>query len=877
MVKIELKKFVFFILVILFISLVAATFSLGKPNFSIDKSYGPGEDLKGWLNISFTNQKMNSSIQSSFGGSIKLIDLIKDRMNTNYVYTCNPATCNSAYMSSNEATEKNFNLNGNGSVLFGFLITGKSISEISDFGLNLQSNNPETEQIPLLIDILNDGQIDWTAYNSSNNFGEENSGCYKGIVGDIKTATIATDQAHQYCEKIELSMTPKTEIGAYISGSGSAEFTMSIKRIDEGNYKNCITTATGSGLQRISCFPDYKAEGGDYFVCIRKNNGAAYQINFETRNVCGFTGNYNYAYDNDFNLFARQGKFAPSINITLNDAELVKAKSHTENIERDINSYLTNVYRNNCTTGCIIPLKIYYNVGQNIKVSNPHMSYYSSGVFITDSANRLYDIQEVPPQINSKAQKLYLNNANFSVPDTYGNYTFSLSLEGNNILSDSISVAKVPTINSVTPTTTAVKYPTKFQVKVNSAESIVKYSWDFGDGKKQDTTINEISYTYDTVGRYTLAITVTDSKGKISSKSFDINVAPASEIAPGLLEETEANVAVIKGQIETLTYFEQESVNKLLDLENVDKKISDLKTSISIASTESDYEIILGKLLEIKVPSMIAETVSTSGIFFYPQEADINLDALASVTGDTYDSSKESTYKQSILAWNSENTNVELVYSEVSATYDNFEEPLLRVFDVRITNGGDQQAYLVMKDMENILFDKDYSDKKTDGYRYIELNGVEENLMFSTTENVDFTNLPMFVSPSISELVLTEWTPFEEGGGLKKWILFTIIIVLVLVITLVVWLVLQWWYKMKYETHLFKDRNNLYNLVNYIGNEKKKGTKENDIAAKLRKAGWNSEQLNYAIKKYNNKNTGMLEIIPLDKILNLFKKTSPKK
>lgn len=878
MVKIESKKFVFFILVILFIGLASATFLLGKPSYIIENSYGPGEDIRGWMNISFTNQQMNSSIKSSFGGSIKLIDLVKDKMNSNFVYTCNPITCTSAYTSSNGATEKNFNLNGNGSVLFGFLINGKSISDISDFGLNLESNNPEAKEIPLLIDILNDGQIDWQSYNASNNFGEENSGCYKGIVGKTDTATIASDQAHQYCERVELSVSPKVEIGAYVTGSGAAEFTMSIKRIDEGSYKTCITTATGSGLQRIACSPaSYKIEkDGDYFVCLRKNNGANYQINFETNSVCGFTGSYEYRYDNDFNIFARQGRFAQSTNITLNNAELLRANSHTENIERDMNSYLTNVYRNNCSNGCIIPIKIYYNLGQNIRISNAHMSFYSSGVFLTDEANNLYDIQEVPPRINANAQKLYLDNANFSVPGTYGNYTFSAELDGSNILSSTIIVGKIPVIKSITPTTTAVKYPTKFIVKVNSDEGISKYTWDFGDGKKQDTLINEISYTYNTIGKYQIGVTVVDKKGKSASAFFEVNIAPASEIAPGLLEETEANLEIIKAQIETLSSFEQESVNKALNLEKVEEDISALKISISTASSETDYETILGKLLTINIPHSIAETASTEGLLFYPQEEDINLDALSEITGDSYEPGKENAYKQSILAWNMENTNVELIYKEVSATYGSYEEPLLKVFDIRIINNGVQKTYLVIRDMENLLFKENYEDKELSGYRYIELTGVEENIVFSTTENVDFVNLPIFISPAISELVLAEWSPFEEEGGLKKWILFTIIVVLVLFITFVIWVILQWWYKARYETYLFKDRNNLYNLVNYISNEKKKGTKEKDIMAKLKKAGWNPEQLTYALKKYNNKNTGMLEIISLDKIFN-WKKNMDKK
>ena len=877
MVKIELKKFVFLFLIILFIGATTAVFTLGKQSYSITKFYGPEDNITGWINISLSNQQINTSIESSLGGAIKLTDLLSDDKNSDFVFTCNPTTCSSNYAPKNGESIKNFNLINNGSILIGFLINGKSISDASDFKVDFESDNPESEKIPLMLDFLNDGQIDWQAYNSSDNFGEENFGCYKGIVGETKIATIASDQAHQYCEKIELSVTPAVEIGAYVLGTGAAEFTMGIKGINEGSYKPCIATATGSGLQRIVCSPDYQVkQAGDYFVCIRRNNGATYQINFETNNVCGFTGNYNYQYQNDYNIFASQSKFASSIKFTLNNTELIKANSPTANLEADINDYLTNFYRNNCSEGCVIPIRVHYNVGQNLKISNPRMSYYSSGVLLTDTVNKIYDVEEVPPIINSKAQKLFLDNAGFKTPASYGDYTLLLTLGGVKIFSENISIGKVPTISSITPTMTGVGYPTKYKVKTSSDASIVKYSWDFGDGKKQDTTINEISYTYGEAGQYSLTITVVDKNGKSSTKTFVIYVALASEITPGLLEEADANIQIIKAQILTLSQFEQRSVNQALNLEQAEETINDLKITIGTAESEEDYEKILGQLLTIKIPETIVETTATSEIVFYPQEDNINLDTLAEITSDTYDSNKAGLYRQAIMSWDEMNVVSNLVFKEISAIYGGNEESLLKIFNFHVTNGY-EDAYFVIKKVENILFESDYAEEELEDYYYIELDQPEKYVTFSTTEEVDFTNLPAFISPAISELVLPEWSPFQSEGVLKKWILFTIIIVIVLLITFVVWVILQWWYRVKYEGHLFKDRNNLYNLVNYIGNEKKKGTKEKDIITKLRKAGWNSEQLRYAVKKYDNKNTGMLEIIRLDKITDKDKKTIPQK
>ena len=82
---------------------------------------------------------------------------------------------------------------------------------------------------------------------------------------------------------------------------------------------------------------------------------------------------------------------------------------------------------------------------------------------------------------------------------------------------------------------------------------------------------------------------------------------------------------------------------------------------------------------------------------------------------------------------------------------------------------------------------------------------------------------------------------------------------------------MQEWYKRRYENYLFKNRNNLYNLISYIENSKKKGMKDGEITSKLKKSRWKSEQISYVMRKYSGKRTGIFEI-PIDKILTIFKK-----
>jgi hypothetical protein len=92
-------------------------------------------------------------------------------------------------------------------------------------------------------------------------------------------------------------------------------------------------------------------------------------------------------------------------------------------------------------------------------------------------------------------------------------------------------------------------------------------------------------------------------------------------------------------------------------------------------------------------------------------------------------------------------------------------------------------------------------------------------------------------------------------------------IVLAVFFVLIFYTFLQIWYEWNYEDHLFGDRKQLYNLLMYITNALARGKTENDIRKDLSRQGWSSERLTYVFKKSLGKRTGMVEIIPINKIM----------
>ena len=168
-----------------------------------------------------------------------------------------------------------------------------------------------------------------------------------------------------------------------------------------------------------------------------------------------------------------------------------------------------------------------------------------------------------------------------------------------------------------------------------------------------------------------------------------------------------------------------------------------------------------------------------------------------------------------------------------------------------------------------MIFENNYSKKEIDGHTYIQLNGGE-SIVFSTTEDIEFTELPVFISPEISRLSV-QGTTILDTEKISKQTLLILVVMLVLFVGFILYLIMQQWYKRKYENYLFKNRNDLYNLVSYIQNMKKQGINDKKVSGGLKKTGWSSEQVRYIMRKYYGRGTGMFEI-PIHKIINLFKK-----
>ncbi len=855
---------------------VSSSYEIGNASHFIEKSYAPKENIKGWINISFNNEPSNSIFSDSQENSITLVNLLNQ--NQNFVYTCSTTNCISDYSTSNAENTKIFNLGDRESNIVGLKFSGNILS-IDSIDFTVESDAASSCYNQLEIDLLNDGTIDMgnnKILDTTCSF-LKNYGCFNDSKS-ISEYSIGYFP-NKHCQKIKLSESPGFMLGAFITKNNDARnLTMALFNINGNSIEgaNCyLPESTGEG--EISCDIDYLVvKSKDYYVCIysdESGGNSTIKGYYDPAYGCGFYGTNIQNEIAGFKIFAEAKKFK-----AIGTLEILNSLGSLNTLGTLSEDYIWDKYGTlNCLANdCIIPIKFISKVNQQITIRDLTIAYQTT--LGPTSTGDFYDLIETPSKINSMDfQKLNLNESNFSLPSNYGNFTFKLKLNDEDIFSEKVTIERIPLIKEIIPTITASALATQFEAIIDSFGNITQYDWDFGTGHTEITITNKVTYIYNQTGNYKLKITVTDSNERSSFKIFDILVETPIKAINKTLKEKLENLVNINTQIKKFDLFDQETLNSELDMKNLEEGLAKIQEDYKTASSEEDYNKIMTDLLKLKVPKSITKSKSTDLISFYPKKDYINLNIIQLIGGGTYEIVDESEYIDAIVSWNQEKIETKIIFKEFSTINEYFYQPFLKIFKLKINKkpDSDYDSYLVLRELDNLKFKEDYSEKRVSGYIYIDLTKDEEVIEFSTTEDINFMDLPVFISPGLDGLVITTEENLITKEKTSKWALFILIIFFLGIIGFVIYIILQEWYKKKYESYLFKNKNDLYNIFSYITSSKNKGLKKQDISNKLKKAGWNTEQIKYVIKKYAGKTTGMFEI-PVGKILNKFKKKNIK-
>ena len=855
-----MKRVVVILGLILVLSFVSANFEVGKPSHLIGGQYTSSDRISGWINISLDEEPVDSLFEDSFGNSVSLIGLLK--ANPNATYTCSTGGCLPNYEASNPEQTKTFSLNSGAKKIIGFQIT-ENIANVNSVTFNVESDATESCSNQLEIDFLKDNNIDVRNNKLSTSFcaSSKSYGCF--ITG--KTTSPAKIDSQYYCQRMMLSESPGFNLGAWIQEgtAGSTKLSMTLYNLNRTYLDSCDLPAASSSGGEIECGLNYSVKSGEYYVCISSSgSGGEYSTRgYFDLSGCGYKGYpntkspENYAYQ----IFAKGKKF--SAIGTLGISNILQDGKTLSKISND---YIGIRYSNRgCSSGCVIPIEFTSKMNQNLVLKNLSVKYDIGGGLV-GSTDKFYDLSETPSKVSSGFQKINLDEGNFSVTSDYGEHAFELELDNEEIFSEMIIIKSAPLIQNLNPKITAVAIPTEFKVLVNSSD-VVKYEWNFGDGTNATTTTNKVIHTYNLIGIYDLEITTTDESQISSSKSFKIDVSSPEQAINTTLKKKTTDLSNIDSQMKQSKF--ELNLKSVLNFEILDTGLDKIQQDYKKAISESDYNKIMTSLLKIEVPESVNIIGNAESITFYPEKNNINLGIMKKIGGGDYDIGRKDKYDEALLSWNQEKMDTKVTFNEFSASYGYFDErSILRTFEFQIDKKNNlDDSYLIIANLEGIQFGGDYSVREESGYLYIELEQDSQTISFTTTEGVNFVDVPVFISPELGKLKIVESIDVGEEEGNSKWVLFIFILLFLLVAGVAVYIILQEWYKRKYENYLFNKRNDLYNLMVYITEEKNKGSSENDIYSKLKKSGWSSEQVNYVLRKHAGKRTGMFEIISLGK------------
>ena len=875
------KNLVYLILVLIIlgmsINVVFASFIKGDKLEKIETNYSVGESLRGWINISLQDEPAISSL-TAFSSNITILDFL-DLNSADY--SCIPASCISSYAGKLPGTSKIFNIGTGQEKIIGLKLTGGTVTDVSGFSININSDATKSLFPQLWIDILGDAgslkEYDWRAYTSSGIFGAELNDYFS--TGTQKAEIKKT----QYCEEIEIPAASKFELGANIEAisgeGGSAQFEFRI--YNEDYDSSCTASASAGG--RISCnVSEFSLiEDQNFFVCILEKDSLDnndYTISYEQNSPHGFTGEYDDEYTHDFDIFARAGEFAPVGSFVLNNNEIDNFNSEgTSDIEGDIETYLDDVYDMKCNGGCIVPVKFRSMAGQSITLSNASLTYTAG---VTTTTKDLYDLEKTEATIDMNFTKLYLDDSGLKVPEISGTQSLDLKLSGVLIASKIISVSKGPTINYLAPTTLPAAIPVKFFISV-SGSNITKYKWDFGDETdEEETTGNTTTHTYDSLGNYNVKVSVT-GKGGESSKTFSVKVVSPKEAINTTITEKRQNLNKTLKDFNKITGWYKAELEKKAGLNELSIALKSLEKKYESASSSDDYVDIMTQLTELRVPYSLNSS-SSQGVFF-PNPEQVDPSYVAEIGSEKADNPEG--YVNPILNWFSEHLDVQAESKVYSLYYDNEIVPLMSSVKLKIKPKEDfgREVYLIIdRPYEDVKFSpsQEQITKAAGSATGLIFQGLEKSkeevVEFILPEKIIIIDLPAYLSPEFSQLpesieigVCDNDGKCEKSEGedsknckndCKPWGKVMIYIIILLFIAFIVYIILQEWYKRKYEKYLFPNRNDLFNLINFISNALNQGFNKDNIIKRLEKHSWKKEQIIYSFKKVRGERTGMWEI-----------------
>jgi hypothetical protein len=837
---------------VLIISNAQATFIYY--NSTIQGIYYGGDYIRGAINLSFIDEPVNSTLRSNFPGNASLINWLQNNSLLEDVdYKCSIKNCREDYLQGQKEERIILGLNENRTI--GFKIIGRDIN-IEDFNLRLQSSGPPSCAAPLKIKIA--GKTDYIVQSrgyTQNPCGEKIFGCFN----NQSTLVTAQIRSRAYCANVTLPAAPSFEIGAVIKGSGQADLKMWLYNKDKDFLAKCgIITPSSQQDVLVNCIVNSSSiYQSNYFICISdETNGGAYNINLETSgNNCGSNGIDSDQYVADYQIYGRPMQFnSPDISINQTLFNLVDAY---ETLQGYLQDYINDLYGGNCTAGCFVPLEIQSGTQQNITLSSSLIKYSSDiGSF---SSSDIYSLNKQSAKINMASKILSIDKLKFIIPLNSTENNFIFYLNNREITRKALNIT--PSFDfDISPKRAVIAQETEF--KIIAKTNISSSSWKFFGDAEKDVQDYKIKKTFYDEGIYEIEVRAVNGSGSIAKKKFEIEVGDAKSAIESLLNSYQNNINNIYSRLDSFSSWIKIQAEKRARLNETNLTITKIRSQIN-GSSAGNYSRIIKEVLDLDIPESIIVEKSWQNIPLDIGAVEMDTRYIEKISNRSV--ADKDVLKTEILQWMNDNYNGEISTDVLSLKTKNESKVLFTIFNIsiRAKNETNESYFIIDYPKEVVIFSKSYGEEQIsseEGEGIVIPLQTSNNLEFIILDEIEPLKLKAYISPDIG--VIRPSAGYIEPGGNEnprksKAYLFYIIII---VGFFVVYILLQEWYKKYYESQLFANKDDLYNIVTFIHNSRLGGLDDNKTRNKLEDSGWSREQVSFAFKKIDGKRTGMFEI-----------------
>lgn len=845
----KFKRIKKIILISIFITVLSAAI-ISAANIAVLESYGPNDILSGTINMSVLKAS-DANFSAKFNDITRNIKFIDFLNNAGTNYSCIPLDCYDTYTASSPAKEKTLTEDYIALVLSGQNV---GISHLS-FNFSGDSTTKSCGFIPMKIDFLDDGEIDWQYGEAEDSFctALEPSSTYNG-----RSTNMSILGSNPYCEKVELIPAERFKLGADIVKGSESDTTVYMSLNDGSSAGTYCELEWKTGQQ--SCIVNYSVpRKGEYYICIYSESediAANTSVKIETEKPnCGKlgTGIFDCSESTrDYALYSSSAFFKPLKNTIIFNAgdDIIT-----------IQQYMDGKYGGDCSSGCIIPIKVISN--QQLKFSSLLLTYSTDNEASVISSD-FYSAKKDSAKVNVSGT-LPLEAAKFIVPPIYGNVTLTIMINGETLDSKIINILKVPFIKSVAPLNVYAATSTKFTAYAESPKnnSIVSYDWNFGDGKYETTANASVFHRYDAEGNFTLILTATDSEGLSGKKSFSVYSLDPKYAVNVSIAKKKANLAKLNTTLSSIPSWYSSIITKTVNSAEIAKKLGEFENQTLNAS--ADYIALKLALDNLFVPSEIkddrVETIMHSETSAeYTEKIDS-----AKISGDA---------KGKLKSWNDANIEIRALQNAKTGIEGAKNIGLSTEYKLEIKSKGDElkdiYIIIVTPSADDIIFKEQYTKQKINDAIVLTLDLTKDAkiIEFAIPEKYMADEIRIFASPKAAEL--------EEGticgddicdaasgesysncpDDCAKPLTGAIMAIIGVLIfagagIFVIWKYYAVMYDRKLKEKLF-DNEDFEKLTFFITNEMNKDKENAEIRDELSKAGWKSSQIEYGMKKVSD-------------------------